>query len=88
VEEDWPLTILDFNFKKKKIILKPGEMLLYESSKAPHGRQYPLKGKYFDNVFVHYKPAKKWYVDADFPAGSDSPRLKRRIFLEDMMVEK
>jgi prolyl 4-hydroxylase len=55
VEEDCPLTLIDLKFKKKKIFLKPGEMLLYESAKLPHGRQYPLKGKFFDNIFIHYK---------------------------------
>ena len=39
-----------------KIFLKPGEMLLYESATVPHGRQIPLQGEYFDNVFVHMYP--------------------------------
>ena len=61
-------------------------MILYESSKAPHGRQYPLNGAYFDNLFVHYMPAKKWYSSADFPIGSESPNLKRRIKIKDLIV--
>ena len=36
------------------IILKPGEMLLYESAKVPHGRQFPLEGEYFENILVHF----------------------------------
>ena len=41
--------------EKKKIFLKPGEMLLYESAKMPHGRQFPLNGEFYDNLFVHYR---------------------------------
>ena len=61
MDEKWPLTIVDFYGKKKKIYLKPGEMLLYESGKLLHGRQYPLNGEYFDNMFVHFYP-KNWNV--------------------------
>ena len=56
VDEDWPLTLITHQGKKKKIIMKPGDMLLYESAKIPHGRQFPLNGEYFDNMFVHFKP--------------------------------
>ena len=62
-------------------------MLLYESAKAPHGRQYPLNGDYFDNLFVHYRPAKKWFKDSDFPQGNDfPPNVRRRIKIEDLIV--
>ena len=40
--------------KREKIYLQPGEMLLYESAKMPHGRQFPFKGEYYDNLFVHF----------------------------------
>ena len=60
VDEEWPLTVIDHKMERAKIFLKPGEMLLYESAKMPHGRQFPFNGDYFDNVFVrfsflHYK---------------------------------
>ncbi len=32
-----------------------GEMVLYESAKVPHGRQYPFNGTFFDNIFVHFR---------------------------------
>ena len=31
-------------------------MLLYESAKNWHGRQFPLEGDFFDNVFIHFTP--------------------------------
>ena len=88
MDEDWPLTIVDFNSKSKKIILKPGQMVLYESAKAPHGRQFPLKGEFFDNVFVHYSPLKKWYTTEDFPAGTHIPNVKKKIELKDLKDKK
>ena len=56
VDKEWPLTIIDHKKKKKQINLKPGEMLLYESAKLWHGRQFPFEGDFFDNVFIHYTP--------------------------------
>ena len=51
MEKDWPLTLMDNEGQKKMIYLKPGEMLLYESAKVPHGRQFPLEGEYYQNRF-------------------------------------
>ena len=54
VEKAWPLLVISHNDKKEKIYLDPGEMLIYESARIPHGRQYPLNGEYYDNIFVHF----------------------------------
>ena len=48
------MTLKDNEDQNKKIILKPGEMLLYESAKVPHGRQFPLEGEYYENILVHF----------------------------------
>ena len=56
MDREWPLTFIDHKKKKIKIYLKPGEMLLYESAKNWHGRQFPLEGDFFDNVFIHFTP--------------------------------
>ena len=55
VDEPWPLTIFDHQGNKQKVYLNPGEMLFYESAKLPHGRQFPLKGAYYDNAFIHFR---------------------------------
>lgn len=56
VDEEWPLTLIDHKGTKRKIFLLPGEMVLYEGAKIPHGRQFPFKGDYFENIFVHFSP--------------------------------
>ena len=58
VDEEWPLTLIDHNKKRAKVYLKPGEMLLFESCKMAHGRQFPFNGDYFDNLFVRFFPKK------------------------------
>ena len=58
VDEEWPLTIIDHKKNRLKVYLKPGDMLLYESCKVPHGRQFPLNGDYYDNLFVRFFPKK------------------------------
>ena len=56
VDEDWPLTVVDHQGRPEKIVLKPGQMVLYESATIPHGRQFPLNGDFYDNLFVHFVP--------------------------------
>ena len=43
--------------------MEPGDLLLYESVRNAHGRWPGLKGKYYDNIFIHYKPV--WYDYAE-----------------------
>ena len=57
VDEDWALHIEDHFYRRHKLNLLPGEMIFYEGGKLFHGRPEPLEGKFFSNVFVHYKPA-------------------------------
>lgn len=59
VDEKWPLNLVDHKGQKKSVSLKPGQMLLYESATVPHGRQFPLNGDFYDNIFVHFAPAKE-----------------------------
>ena len=54
MEKEWPLTVIDHFGNKKKIYLSPGEMLFYEGAKVPHGRQFPLDGDFYENIFVHF----------------------------------
>ena len=58
----WPLVIGDHEGEVHRIRLRPGEMLLYESAKLPHGRPDTFTGDFFDNIFVHFKPrSKAWW---------------------------
>jgi prolyl 4-hydroxylase len=64
VEEDWPLQILDHTGRPHSVILHPGEMVWYESARLVHARMSPLKGKAFENIFVHFMPRSlAWYSD-------------------------
>ena len=54
VDAEWPLTVIDHNGRKDKVYLKKGEMVLYESAKVMHGRQFHLDGDFFENLFIHF----------------------------------
>lgn len=56
VDEDWPLEVYDHDGRAHNITMQPGDLVLYESHSILHGRPFPLKGKYFANIFVHFKP--------------------------------
>lgn len=47
--------------------MEPGDMVLYESGSLVHGRPFPLKGKYFANIFIHFEPTgRPLYHDPDY----------------------
>ena len=52
--EPWPIEIEGHDGLRHSVDLKPGQMLLYESAKCPHGRSTALKGDWYASVFVHY----------------------------------
>jgi len=44
--EPWPIFIEDFQGRTHEVILTPGDILFYESSKCFHGRPRPLSGSW------------------------------------------
>lgn len=60
VDVDWPLKILDHDGMEHDVIMRPGDMLLYESAKLLHGRPDTFVGSHYDNIFIHYKPTTGW----------------------------
>ena len=56
VDEDWPLEIYDHDGMAHNITLHPGDMLLFESHSAIHGRPFPLKGRFYAMLFIHFEP--------------------------------
>lgn len=61
----WALEIQGHDGKWEAIVIKPGQMILYESATCSHGRNLPFQGEYFRNFFIHYK-LKNWtYVPGE-----------------------
>ena len=56
VNEDWPIEVYDHAGRAHNVTMKPGDMVLYESSTVLHGRPAPLNGKFYANIFVHFEP--------------------------------
>lgn len=54
--EPWPIFIEDFLGRTHEVILTPGDILFYESSKCLHGRPRAFRGSWYTSVFVHYYP--------------------------------
>lgn len=65
--EPWPVFIEGYDGKTYEVILKPGDLLFYESSKCMHGRPRPFKGSWYNSIFVHYHP-ENWQ-DEDHETG-------------------
>lgn len=45
-----------------------GDLVLYESHSVIHGRPFPLRGKFFANIFVHFEPSQ---APIDAPTKND-----------------
>lgn len=56
VKKDWPLVIDDNYYREHHVILKPGDIVLYEGARLKHGRPIPFNGRSFSNIFCHFKP--------------------------------
>jgi hypothetical protein len=63
--EPWPIVIEDYTGKTNEIILTPGDMLFYESSKCLHGRPTKFNGTWYSSVFVHYFPKNPEWQEID-----------------------
>jgi len=57
LDSPWPLSIVNADGQESQIDLEPGELVLYEGARLPHGRPYPLDGDFYAGIFVHYYPA-------------------------------
>lgn len=56
VAKDWPLMIYDHAGNSHNITMAPRDMVLYESAVCVHGRPTVFDGKFYANMFIHYKP--------------------------------
>jgi prolyl 4-hydroxylase len=56
VDEPWPIEVYGHDGKAYNVTMEPGDMVLYESHSVLHGRPFPLKGRYYANIFVHFEP--------------------------------
>ena len=65
VDEPWPLSVQDATGRVHEVVLEPGQLLLYESAKLPHGRPQPLHGRSYASLFLHYRPVDWEHVLAD-----------------------
>jgi prolyl 4-hydroxylase len=55
-DEPWPLEVIGHDGVAVNLTMEPGDMVLYESHSVIHGRPYPLSGKYYANIFLHFEP--------------------------------
>mmetsp|Transcript_11323 Transcript_11323/g.32529 ORF Transcript_11323/g.32529 Transcript_11323/m.32529 type:complete len:505 (+) Transcript_11323:101-1615(+) len=56
VDEDWPIEVYTHGGQAVNVSMEPGDMVLYESGTVIHGRPFPLKGRFYANIFIHFEP--------------------------------
>jgi hypothetical protein len=60
-------------------------MVLYESHSVIHGRPFPMKGRYFANIFVHYEPIGRKSETGDIVL-DDNMRAAREVGLPPYVI--
>lgn len=50
----------DLHGNTHEVILTPGDVLFYESSKLLHGRPIRFNGTAYSSIFIHYYPTEGW----------------------------
>lgn len=68
VDTPWPLDIVDVKGRRHMVTIKPGEMIMYEGATRAHGREVPLDGDWFANMFVHFAVPSLYPPPGDAPA--------------------
>jgi hypothetical protein len=46
----------DRNGDRHLVTMKPGDLVLYESAVAIHGRPMPFTGRTYSGIFSHFRP--------------------------------
>lgn len=63
--QPWPVEVNDHADRLHEVVMRPGDIVYYESAKCLHGRNRPLSGPnaYYVNLFTHYRPIgdPKWF---------------------------
>ena len=53
----WTVEVYDHANRLHEVVMEPGDIVYYESAKSLHGRNAPLAGGYYANIFTHYRPS-------------------------------
>uniref|UniRef100_A0A7S3QBB7 Fe2OG dioxygenase domain-containing protein n=1 Tax=Chaetoceros debilis TaxID=122233 RepID=A0A7S3QBB7_9STRA len=56
LDEPWPIEVIGHDGKAHNVTMEPGDMVLYESHSVLHGRPFPMKGRFYANIFIHFEP--------------------------------
>ncbi|KAL7446543.1 hypothetical protein ACHAXH_008315 [Discostella pseudostelligera] len=72
----WTVEVYDHADRLHEVVMHPGDIVYYESAKALHGRNSPLVGGFYANLFTHYRPIgdPEWY-EKENPEGTPEPLL-------------
>lgn len=76
VTQPWTVEVYDHADRLHEVVMEPGDIVYYESAKALHGRNTPLAGGFYTNLFTHYRPIgdPQWY-EKENPPGTPEPLL-------------
>ncbi|KAL7549137.1 hypothetical protein ACHAWF_012406 [Thalassiosira exigua] len=76
LDRPWTVEVYDHANRLHEVVMAPGDLVYYESAKALHGRNTPLAGGFYANIFTHYRPIgdPNWY-QKDNPGGTPEPLI-------------
>ncbi len=78
----WPLEIIGYDGIRREILMSPGDMLLFESSRLVHGRPKTLQGEFYVNSFFYFTPREGWDLSPPWRNRGDDSGAWRAEFAE------
>lgn len=87
VDEPWPLEVWGHDGMPYNITMDPGDMILYESHSVIHGRPFPMRGRHFANIFVHFEPLGAFRRESKDPTDNED-YSQEMIYHEDALESR
>eukprot|EP00978_Attheya_sp_CCMP212_P003070 scaffold6251_cov52-Attheya_sp.AAC.8 len=74
--DPWPVEVYDHDMRLREVVMNPGDVVDYESAKCLHGRNRPLPGGSYVNLFARYRPKgdPQWF-EKENPEGTPEPLI-------------
>lgn len=88
--EPWQVELTTMDGNRRKVLVKPGQMLVWESAKIIHGFPVPYQGKRIATFMINFRPTAGWnyYIDGEYMVNGRTNEMEHIYATETEFLEK
>lgn len=88
--EPWEMEVTTMDGTRRKMTLKPGQMMLWESAKIIHGFPQQYQGKRIATFMINFRPTAGWnyYIDGEYLVNGRSGEMEHIYATETEFLDK